>query len=105
MSVQGEFYQVKHQILFVLLARIKERKLHTLRSLEKTYSRTSKSKEKGKRKYFNRCRKSIPKETPPTFWHKVDHKGDTNEKTHGSDDSPSETDGCVRNLVKEHENE
>ena len=29
----------------------------------------------------------------------------TNEKTHGSDDSPSETDGCVRNLSKEHENE
>ena len=24
---------------------------------------------------------------------------------HGSNDSPSETDGCVRNLGKEHENE
>ena len=32
-------------------------------------------------------------------------KGDTNEKTHGSDNLPSETYGCVRNLSKEHENE
>ena len=39
------------------------------------------------------------------FWHKVDYKGDTNEKTRGSDDSPSETDTCVRNLANEHENE
>ena len=31
--------------------------------------------------------------------------GDTDEKTHGSDDAPSETDGCARNLAKEHENE
>ena len=31
--------------------------------------------------------------------------GDTNEKTRGSDDSPSETDGCTRNLGKEHEHE
>ena len=37
--------------------------------------------------------------------HKVDNEGGTNEKTRGSDDSPSETDGCVRNLAKEHENE
>ena len=27
--------------------------------------------------------------------------GDTNEKTHGLDYSPSETDGCKRNLDKE----
>ena len=39
------------------------------------------------------------------FIHKVDYKGDTSENTHGSDDSPSETDGCVRNLAEEHENE
>ena len=26
-------------------------------------------------------------------------------KTHGSYDSPSKTDGCARNLAKEHENE
>ena len=49
--------------------------------------------------------KSIPKETSPSFWHKVDYKGDTNYKTRVSGDSPSETDGCVRNLTKEHENE
>ena len=31
--------------------------------------------------------------------------GDTNEKTRGSNDSPSETDGRERNLWEEHENE
>ena len=46
--------------------------------------------------------KACHKETPQFFWRKVDYKGDTNEKTHGYDDSPSETDGCVRNLAKEH---
>ena len=46
-----------------------------------------------------------PKETTPLFQHKADYKGDINQKTHGSDDSPSKTDVCVRNLVKEHENE
>ena len=49
--------------------------------------------------------KVFPKEIPPSFWHKVDYKGDTNEKTHGYDDSPCETDDCVRKLEKEHENE
>ena len=39
------------------------------------------------------------------FWHKVDYEGDTNDKTRGSDDSPSETDNFVRNIDKEHENE
>ena len=29
----------------------------------------------------------------------VGSEGGTNEKTHGSDDSPSETDDCVRNLA------
>ena len=37
------------------------------------------------------------------FCHKVDYGGDTDEKTRGSDDSPIETDGCMRNLAKEHE--
>ena len=36
---------------------------------------------------------------------KEDYIGDTNENMRGYDASPSETDGCVRNLVKEHENE
>ena len=49
--------------------------------------------------------KSIPKETNPLLWHKVEYKGDTNEKTRGSNNLPSETDGCVINLYKEHENE
>ena len=39
------------------------------------------------------------------FWHKVDHKGDNNEKTHGYDNYPSVTGGCVINLAKEHGNE
>ena len=49
--------------------------------------------------------KVSPKETPPSFQHKVNYKGDTNDKTRGSDNSPTETDACVRNLSKEHENE
>ena len=43
----------------------------------------------------------IPKETPPSFLHKVDYEGDNYEKTHGYEDSPSEYDGCVRNLAKD----
>ena len=39
------------------------------------------------------------------FWNKLDYKYDTNEKSYGYDDSPSENDGCVRNLAKQHENE
>ena len=39
------------------------------------------------------------------FWHKVDYKGDTYEKTYVSDYSQSETDGCVINLAKEYDNE
>ena len=39
------------------------------------------------------------------FWYEVYYKGGTNEKTHGSDDSPSETDACVRNLEKDNGNE
>ena len=35
--------------------------------------------------------KYCPKETHPSFWHKVYYGGDTNEKTHGYDYSPSET--------------
>ena len=48
--------------------------------------------------------KGSPKEKNPSFCHKVYYKGDTNEKTRGSDDSPGETDGCVRNLDREHKN-
>ena len=39
------------------------------------------------------------------FRHNVYYEGVTNEKTHVSDGSPSETGGCVRNTTKEHENE
>ena len=49
--------------------------------------------------------KSIPKEATPLFWDKVYSKGNKNEKTQGYDNSQSETDGCVINLSKEHENE
>ena len=49
--------------------------------------------------------KVSPKETTTLFRNKVDYKGDNKEKIYGSDDSPSETDGCVINLTKEYENE
>ena len=49
--------------------------------------------------------KNITKKTPPPFKNKEDYIGDTNEKTHESDDSPSKTDGCASNLGKEHNNE
>ena len=39
------------------------------------------------------------------FRHKVYYKGDTYKKIHGSDDSPSGNDDCVRNLDKENEHE
>ena len=54
---------------------------------------------------LNNLDNGIPKEIPSSFQHDVDYEGDTNEKTHDSGDSPSETDGCVRNLAKEHKNE
>ena len=50
-------------------------------------------------------KKCSPKETPLSFWHEVDNKCDTNEKNRVSYDSASETEGCVRNLAKENENE
>ena len=49
--------------------------------------------------------KASPKQTPPYFRHKVDYEVDTNENNRGSDDSPSETYYCVRELDKEYENE
>ena len=48
--------------------------------------------------------KNSPKETLPKVRHKLDYKGDTNEKTRGSDNSPGKTEGCKRNLSKELEN-
>ena len=48
--------------------------------------------------------KIIIQKTCPPFKNKEDYIGDTNEKTHGSDYSPSETDDCVRNLGEEHKN-
>ena len=42
---------------------------------------------------------------PPPFKNKEDYIGDTNEKTRGSYDYPSETDDCAIKLAKEHENE
>ena len=45
------------------------------------------------------------KKTPPYFRLKVDYEGDTNQKTRGSEYSPSETYECVINMDKENENE
>ena len=39
------------------------------------------------------------------FHHRLDYKGDTDEKTHGSDNCTSETEACVINLAEEHWNE
>ena len=38
----------------------------------------------------------VVKKRTQFFRNTVDYRGDTNEKTHGSDYFPSETDGCVR---------
>ena len=43
--------------------------------------------------------------TPPSFRHKVYYEVDTDESNCCSGDSPTETDDCVINLDKEHENE
>ena len=42
------------------------------------------------------------KKTPPPFKNKEDYIGGTIEKTREYDDSPSKTDGCARNLGKQH---
>ena len=47
--------------------------------------------------------------TPPTYTNNHEYVGGTNEKTRDSqtsesDDSPSDTDGCARNLDNEHKN-
>ena len=47
----------------------------------------------------------ILKKTPQPFKNKEAYIGDTNQKTRGYNDSPSETDGCARNLSKEYKNE
>ena len=56
----------------------------------------------GKRGQYTLCRKKS-KKTPASFKNKEDYIGDTNEKTRGSDNFPSETDGYVRNLGEEYE--
>ena len=45
------------------------------------------------------------KKTPPPFKNKEYYIGGTNEKTHESDDSPSDTYGFARNLGDKHKNE
>ena len=89
--------QVQHQILFVLLTRIKKKQ--TLQSWEKTYSRTSKTLGNGKEDTRPDIEKASPKETTPLFPNKVNYEGDNNEKTHGSHYTTSEPDGCVINLA------
>ena len=42
---------------------------------------------------------------PPPYKNKQDHIGGTNDKTRESDYSPSDNDGCARNLYDEHRNE
>ena len=45
------------------------------------------------------------KKMPPTHKNKQDYVGGNNDKTSETDDSPSDTDGCARNLYDEHKNE
>ena len=44
------------------------------------------------------------KKTPPPYKNRQDCIGGTNDKTRESDDSPSNTDGCARNMYGEHKN-
>ena len=46
--------------------------------------------------------KKTNKKTPSPCKNKQDYVGGTNDKTRESDDSPSDTDGCARNLDDEH---
>ena len=50
-------------------------------------------------------KKTYSKKTPPPFKNNQDYRGDNNEKTREYDDSPSDTDGCARNLGDEYKNE
>ena len=45
------------------------------------------------------------KKTPLPYKNKQDYDGGTNYKTRKSDDSPSDTDGCARNIDDEQKNE
>ena len=46
--------------------------------------------------------KKIIKKIPPPFKNRVYYRGDTNQKTREYDNSPSDTDGCERNLGDEY---
>ena len=50
-------------------------------------------------------KKHYLKITPPPCKNKQDYVGGTNDNTRESDDYPSDTDGCARNLGDEHKNE
>ena len=102
---QETIYQVKHQIFFVFLAIIKEKTPDTSIIREQPIQKTVKPKKRAKENSLTDVEKVGPKEKPLLFRNKVDYKGDTNEKTHVSEDSTTETDGCVINLPKEHKNE
>ena len=43
--------------------------------------------------------------TPPPYTNKKDYVGVTNEKIREYDDSPSDTNGCARNIDDKHKNE
>ena len=43
-------------------------------------------------------KRKIIQKTPPPFKNKEDYISGTYEETRESDDSPSDTDGCARNL-------
>ena len=60
---------------------------------------------KGKKRIIYLMQKKNQIKTPAPFKNLEDYIGDTDKKTRSSNDFPSETDGCAKNLGKEHENE
>ena len=50
-------------------------------------------------------KKTDLKLTPSPYTNKQDQVGVTNDKTRESDDYPSDTDGCARNIDDEHKKE
>ena len=82
----------------------KGRKLHTLQSQKNKVFRNQTTQVKWQKKIVYLMQGKLVKKPPP-FKNNEDYIGDTNEKTYGSDDSPSESDVYARNLGEEHENE
>ena len=98
-------YRANYQINNILLSIIKEIIPQTLQSKGKIYIQVPDNPSKRSKEDIITDEEKIIIITPPPFKNREDYIGDTNEKTRGSNNYPSETDGCVRNLGEEYENE